>query len=92
MRLHRGERAFEAYALRALGDIESYSHRLQAGTPESYYGQAAALARDLGMRPTHLGPGMLYQRPAKGQEASEHLTIATTMYPRGGHAALAGAG
>jgi len=80
----RGERAFEAYALRALGDIESYSHLLQAETPESYYGQAAALARDLGMRPLvahcHLGLGKLYRRTGKREQAQEHLTTATTMY------------
>jgi class 3 adenylate cyclase/tetratricopeptide (TPR) repeat protein len=80
----RGERGFEAYALRALGDVESYSPHLQAETPGSYYREAAALARELGMRPLiahcHLSLGKLYRRTGKQQEAQEALTIATTMY------------
>jgi len=80
----RGERAFEAYALRALGDIEAYSRHPQAETAESYYGQAVALARDLGMRPLvvhcHLGLGKLYRRTGRREQAQEHLTTAATMY------------
>jgi class 3 adenylate cyclase/tetratricopeptide (TPR) repeat protein len=80
----RRERGFEAYALRSLGDIESYSPHLQAETPERYYREALALAEPRGMRPLvahcHLGFGNLYRRTGKPQESQEHLTTATTMY------------
>jgi len=80
----RRERGFEAYALRALGDIESYSPHLQAEKPESYYREAAALAHELGMRPLvahcHLGLSKLYRRTGKYAQAHEHFVTASTMY------------
>ena len=48
------------------------------------YGEAIALADELGMRPfvahCHLGLAKLYRRTDKHREAHEHLTTATTMY------------
>jgi hypothetical protein len=72
------------WALRFLGEIASCSDAPEAQTAEAHYGQAAALAAELGMRPLvahcHLGLGKLYRRTGKRQEAQEHLTTATTMY------------
>jgi sugar phosphate isomerase/epimerase len=79
----RHERGFETYALRALGDLESCSPHFQAEAAESFYHEATALARELGMRPLvthcHLGLGKLYRRIGKGERAREHLATATTM-------------
>jgi tetratricopeptide (TPR) repeat protein len=79
----RGQRGFEAWALRLLGDIASDS----PGTVESadgHYRQAMALADHLGMRPLiahcHLGLCKLYLRTDKREQAREHLTTATAMY------------
>jgi hypothetical protein len=48
------------------------------------YRAALALATDLGMRPLaahcHLGLGTLYRRTGRGEQAREHLAIATGMY------------
>jgi Tetratricopeptide repeat len=51
---------------------------------QHYYGQASALATELGMRPLvahcRLGLSRLFRRTGKGEQAREHLTTATTMY------------
>ena len=51
---------------------------------ETHYRQAMALAEELSMRPLvancHLGLGKLYRRTGKREQATEHLTTATTMY------------
>ena len=51
---------------------------------EAHYGEALALATELGMRPLvahcHLGLGKLYRRTGDQAMADEHLTTATTMY------------
>ena len=79
----RGQRGFEAWALRLLGDIGSDS----PGTLEladGHYRQAMTLADHLGMRPLvahcHLGLAKLYRGTGKREQAQEHLTTATTMY------------
>ena len=79
----RGQRGFEAWALRLLGDIASDS----PGTVESadgHYRQAMGLADHLGMRPLvahcHAGLARLYGRTGKQQQADEHLATATMMY------------
>jgi len=73
-----------AHALHLLGDIATNPDRFDAERGEAHYLQALALAEPRGMRPLvahcHLGLGKLYRRTGKGQEAQEHLTIATTMY------------
>ena len=80
----REERGWEAYALRLLGEIASYSDPPDAATAEANYRQALALAEELGMRPLqahcHLGLGKLYRRTGKRQETQEHLATALTMY------------
>jgi hypothetical protein len=51
---------------------------------EGHYGQALALADELGMHPLvahcHLGLGTLYRRTGDHATAREHLTTAATMY------------
>jgi tetratricopeptide (TPR) repeat protein len=80
----RGERGFEAYVLRALGEIEAYLHPRGAPAPESRYREALALAGELGMRPLvahcHFGLGKLSRGTGKGEQARVHLTTAAGMY------------
>ena len=77
------ERGNHAYALQLLGEIGSRRDPPDREAAETNYGQALALAAELGMRPLvahcHLGLGKLYRR-TKQQEAQEHLATATTMY------------
>jgi tetratricopeptide (TPR) repeat protein len=80
----RSERGHEAYALHLLGEVAAQDHPSDVDTAERRYREAAALARNLGMRPLvahcHFGLGKLYWRTDKRQEAQEHLSTATTMY------------
>ncbi len=80
----RGERGYEAYALRLLGEIASHHDRPDVATAEAHYGAATALASELGMRPLaahcHLGLGKLSRRTGDGVKAQEHLSTAATMY------------
>jgi len=79
----RGERGYQAEALRLLGEIASHRDPPDE-TADVYYRQALALADELGMRPLvahcHLGLGKLYRRTGKRQEAQEHLSTAATTY------------
>ena len=76
-----GARGSEAHALCLAGDAASTGG---AGDSEGYYRDALALAEALGMLPLvahcHLGLGKLYRRTGRGEEAPEHLALATTMY------------
>jgi tetratricopeptide (TPR) repeat protein len=78
------ERAYEATALRLLGEIHAHLDSAVIESAEDCYQRAFALASELDMRPLmahcHLGLGKLYRRTGKRQEAQEHLTTATTMY------------
>jgi len=80
----RGERGFEAWALRLLGEIASHRDPPDVEAGKEYYRQAMVLAEELGMRPLqahcHLGLGKLYLRMGKRQEAQQHLATAATMY------------
>jgi tetratricopeptide (TPR) repeat protein len=80
----RGQRGYEAWALRLLGEIAAHRDLPDVATADGHYRQAIALAEELGMRPLiahcHLGLGKLYQRTGKLDQAEEHLTTATTMY------------
>jgi len=80
----RGERGYEAYALRLVGEIAAHPDPPDIDTAEGHFVQALALAGELGMRPLvahcHLGLGKLYRRTGKPEQAREHLTTATTMY------------
>ena len=76
-----GQRPYEAWALRAFGEITA---RRDSTDAEGHYRDALALAEELGMRPVvahcHLGFAKLYRRIGKRPEALEHLTTAVTMY------------
>ena len=80
----RGERGFEAYTLRLLGEIACHADSLDVKIGEGHYRQAMALADELGMRPLvahcHVGLAKLYRRTGKRQKAQEHLTTATSMF------------
>jgi tetratricopeptide (TPR) repeat protein len=77
---------FAAHALHLLGDVTAHPDRLDAerGEAEAHYRKALALAEACAMRPLvahcHLGLGRLSRRTGKGDQAQEHLTIATAMY------------
>jgi class 3 adenylate cyclase/tetratricopeptide (TPR) repeat protein len=77
-----GQRAYEAWALRLLGEVTA-----RHGPPERadhHYHDALALAEPRGMHPLvahcHLGLGKLYQRSDTREQARGHLAAATTMY------------
>jgi tetratricopeptide (TPR) repeat protein len=80
----RGERGYEVYAWRLLGEVATLAVPPRVAEAEVWYGQALASAEDLGMRPLaahcHFGLGTLYQRTGQQQEAQRHLTTATAMY------------
>jgi predicted ATPase/class 3 adenylate cyclase len=80
----RGERGVEGQLLRLLGDIAAHPDRLEVETAEAHYRHGLALTDELGMRPLvahcHLGLGKLYQRTGQREQASEHLSTATTLY------------
>ncbi len=80
----RGERNWEAWAHRLLGDITARPDSPDVATAEGHYGQAMTEAHQVGLRPLiarcHLGLGTLYRHTAKRQPAHEHLTNATTMF------------
>jgi tetratricopeptide (TPR) repeat protein len=80
----RGERGYEAWALRLLGQIASHHRRPDVTAAVAHYGVAMSLASALEMRPLvahcHLGLSTLYGRTRKREQAQEHLTTATAMY------------
>ena len=80
----RGQRGYEALALRLLGEVAAHRDPPELGSAESGFREAVALATQLGMRPLvshcHLGLGKLYWRMDNREQAQGHLAIATTMY------------
>jgi tetratricopeptide (TPR) repeat protein len=84
----RGERGYEAWALRLLGDIASHHGRLDVATAEGHYGAAMNLAAALEMRPLlahcHFGLGRLYRRTGNLEQAQQHLITARAMYAETG--------
>ncbi len=80
----RGERGFEAWALRLQAEVALAAQPPDAAAAERHYREATALAGALEMRPLlahcHLGLGKLSRHTGKREEAQEHLTTATTMY------------
>jgi predicted protein tyrosine phosphatase len=80
----RGERGYEAWALRLLGDIASHHGRLDVTTAAAHYNAAMNLASELEMRPLlahcHFGLGRLYRRTGNLEQAQQHLMTATAMY------------
>jgi len=80
----RGERGYEAWALRLLGEMASHHHRPDVATAEAHYGAALALASELGMRPLiahcHLGLGTLYAKRGRLEQARAELSTAIDLY------------
>ncbi len=77
-------RKVEANALHLIGDIAA-SHEVPAFEDAvQHYGQALAVADELGLRPLaahcHLGLGKLYRRTGQRELAREHLSAATAMF------------
>ena len=79
----RGERGFEAWALRLQAEIAAAATPIDAAAGNRYR-EAMALATELEMRPLvahcHLGLGKLYRRRGDHAKAAEHLTTASAMY------------
>jgi hypothetical protein len=65
-------------------DIATHPDRFDGERGEAHYRKALALAEPRGMRPLvahcHLGLAKIYRRTDKRREATEHLTMATTLY------------
>jgi len=80
----RGERGYETYALRLLGEIAAHRVPLATELAEQYYRQALTLADELGMRPLlahcHCGLGTLYARIGQRQQAQAELSAAMELY------------
>jgi len=80
----RGERGYEAWALRLLADVTTHRARPDVATAAAHYGAAMNLASELEMRPLlahcHFGLGTFYRRTGKPEQAKEHLTTAAAMY------------
>jgi tetratricopeptide (TPR) repeat protein len=75
----RGERGFEAWSLRALGEIAARTDRPNIERAEGYYREALALATERGMRLLaalcHLGLARVYRR-TRDTDHETHLAIA----------------
>jgi tetratricopeptide (TPR) repeat protein len=82
----RGERGYEAYALRLLGEVGSHRDPSHVKTAEGHYREAGSLAADLGMRPLvghcHRGLGTLYRQEGQWPAAREHLAAAAAVFRR----------
>jgi tetratricopeptide (TPR) repeat protein len=80
----RGERGFEAWALRLEAEIALAAQPPDAAAAEERYREAKELAGVLEMRPLvahcHLGLGRLSIRTGERREAQRHLAVAATMY------------
>ncbi|WP_187640178.1 adenylate/guanylate cyclase domain-containing protein [Bosea sp. F3-2] len=76
-------RAYEAQALRLLGEIAARRDPPHVDEAESRYGEAQKLAEELDMRPLraqcHLGLGRLYRRTGRTHEAHIELRAAVQM-------------
>jgi class 3 adenylate cyclase/tetratricopeptide (TPR) repeat protein len=80
----RGERGFEAWARRLLGEIALCRDPRDIEKAEVHFRAALTLAHALGMRPLvahcHVGLGNLARLAGGRDQAQEHLITATTMY------------
>jgi tetratricopeptide (TPR) repeat protein len=78
------ERGNEAYARHLLAEIDAERKGVPAATVEAAYGDALALAGELGMRPLaarcHAGLGLYLLRTGKQREAQTHLDSAAAMF------------
>jgi class 3 adenylate cyclase/tetratricopeptide (TPR) repeat protein len=79
-----GERGYQAYALRLLGDIHAQRQSPDIAQAEAHYRQALTLAEELGMRPLqahcHRGLGRLYAVIGQREQARAELSTAIAMY------------
>jgi tetratricopeptide (TPR) repeat protein len=86
LELARGqkERGNIAWTLRLLGEIHSHPEALGVEEAEDHYGQALALASELGMRPLQAhcrkGLGALLGKTSRTDEARAELAAAMDMY------------
>ena len=80
----RGERGYEAWALRLLGEMALHHDRADVATAEAHYGAAMALADELGMRPLqahcHRGLGTLYAKIDQREQARTEVSAAIELY------------
>jgi len=80
----RGERAYEAFALRQLGVVRTQTDPPDVKQAEELYRQALALAEALGMRPLvahcHRGLGTLYAKTSRPAQARAALATAIELY------------
>ena len=78
------ERGYQAWALRLLGEIAAHRDPPEVEAAEAHYGQARALAEELGMRPLlahcHLGLGTLYLNIDRLEQARAELSAAIELY------------
>jgi tetratricopeptide (TPR) repeat protein len=78
------QRGYQAYALRLLGEIDTYAQSPEVETAEAHYRQALALATELGMRPLqahcHRGLGTLYMKFERVEQARTEFAIARELY------------
>jgi class 3 adenylate cyclase/tetratricopeptide (TPR) repeat protein len=79
-----GERGNEAFALCQLGAVHAQADPPDVTRSEAHYGEALALAEELGMRPLlahgHLGLGKLYVNIGRRDEARAELSTAVDLY------------
>jgi tetratricopeptide (TPR) repeat protein len=79
----RGERGYEAQALRLLAEIVVQRGPSDTQLAETYFGESQALASELAMRPLlarcHLGLGKLHRRAGRAREAGGELATAAAM-------------
>jgi DNA-binding NtrC family response regulator/tetratricopeptide (TPR) repeat protein len=80
----RGQRGHEAWLRWLHGEIAAQSDAAGPLAAEEHYGQALALATELGMQPLaahcHLGLGQWHRRAGDRAKAQEHMAIARTLY------------
>jgi tetratricopeptide (TPR) repeat protein len=82
--LARKQQSYQAYALRLLGEIGTYSDLPDVELAETHYRQALTLARELGMRPLqahcHHSLGARYGQTGWVDQARAALTTAINLY------------
>jgi class 3 adenylate cyclase/tetratricopeptide (TPR) repeat protein len=80
----RGERGYEAQALRLLGQIDAHRNPLDVDATSARYRLALAMADELGMKPLvarcHLGLGALLRRAGMVSESRAQLAKASDMF------------
>src|SRR5262249_47942159 len=78
------QRGYQAHALHLLGEIAMHHKPPEVEQAKAHYGQALALAEELGMRPLlahcHRGLGTLYAATGQWEQARAALTTAIEMY------------